>query len=386
MSTDNLILTAEDMNAFHSLLRAQGNIGKAQTAIGQAQFLDFFSMIDNIAYDHCRLATYPKLQSWMLNLVDAATNTQTSYKMSAAGMYVLYMYYQFNVICMASAPEHMEPCAECGQHGFPAHAEQRGGQYVELGDAGLPNATPWNWFCAPAVSIWQAPATIKTFYDAIGVSARFINTQLLSRQGSTDAVAIMYPGPNHSFEDVQQFMQSRFNPANWTDSGNFLTAIYAKALWQEQSQLVTTMIGQRSLSGPEYLLFFYLLIALSTADSTQQQKASTILNTPTSSPEYANDIFINQLVFANLMLWADPLGSFGYNNTQLQALLDQIAQSIVVSSEPAKAIQQSISTHLKILNSDSAYPMQDPYNPSIGFNTRKADTLAALDTALQSMT
>ncbi len=36
---------------------------------------------------------------------------------------------------------------------------------------------------------------------------------------------------------------------------------------------------------------------------------------------------------------------------------------------------------LKIMHADPTYPLNDPYNPSIGFNTRKADILNALNAA-----
>jgi hypothetical protein len=123
------------------------------------------------------------------------------------------------------------------------------------------------------------------------------------------------------------------------------------------------------------------LIALATGDTPCQSLALQIVNAATDSPEYPNDIFINQLVYLTLLYLADPMGSYGWNNAQLQSILRDV-QSVILANDPASAaIKSSLTQHGKVLNSDASYPMTDPYNPNIGFNQRKTDTLFALEKA-----
>ena len=57
-------------------------------------------------------------------------------------------------------------------------------------------------------------------------------------------------------------------------------------------------------------------------------------------------------------------------------------EGVIPSADPAStAIKASLVQHGKVLNADAAYPMQDPYSPSVGFSQHVTDTLAALDKA-----
>ena len=81
------------------------------------------------------------------------------------------------------------------------------------------------------------------------------------------------------------------------------------------------------------------------------------------------------------MYFADPLGGYAYTNLQIQGVLADIDTIIVGTDTASLAIKRSLSNQMRILRSDASYPMQDPYNPGIGFSTRLSDTLAGLDMA-----
>jgi hypothetical protein len=150
-------------------------------------------------------------------------------------------------------------------------------------------------------------------------------------------------------------------------------------VWAEQKQDFMTLLGVDTLPAEGCFFLLYLLPALMTGDAASQSLAAKTVSTPTSSPEYPNDVFVNQLVYLALMYLADPLGSFGWNNQQLQAGLRDLS-SVVVRSDPASvALATSLTQHGKILYSDASYPMVDPYAPNVGISQRKTDTLFALD-------
>ena len=86
-------------------------------------------------------------------------------------------------------------------------------------------------------------------------------------------------------------------------------------------------------------------------------------------------------MYLTLIHLADPLGAFGWNNQQLQSALKDLEGAAPGQDPVSVAIRTSLVAHGKVLNTDSAYPMQDPYCPSVGFNQRKTDTLFALDKA-----
>ena len=156
------------------------------------------------------------------------------------------------------------------------------------------------------------------------------------------------------------------------------------AIGQGQQAAMTALLARTTLDTDAYFFLLHLLIALATGNNTAQQLAQRIVSTIASSPEYPNDTFINQLVYLALLYLADPLGSYGWTNAQLQALL-QALEGVLLATDPAStAIKTSLVQHGKVLISDASYPMQDPYT-SIGFTQRKTDTLFALDKARHAL-
>jgi hypothetical protein len=167
--------------------------------------------------------------------------------------------------------------------------------------------------------------------------------------------------------------------AGWSDFPKVGPATYA--LWQSEADAVHDLLQPPTLGGAEYFFCLHLLAGIATGNTAAHALASRVVDAPASTTEYPNDTFINQLIYATLLYLADPMGAFGWNNAALQSFFGSLA-GVLTSPDPVSAaIKTSIDKHLKMLAVDSAYPMQDPYAPSVGFNQRQTDTLFALDQA-----
>jgi len=186
-------------------------------------------------------------------------------------------------------------------------------------------------------------------------------------------------------DELQQFEYSRFDPENWTDSGDFVQNWIATAIWAQQSAEINALLQPATLNGDAYFFLLHLLAAVVTSTPSDQRLAQQIVDAVASSPEYPNDTFINQLVYLTLMYLADPSGNFAWTNAQLLAQMDLMAGAVTGPDPASQAIHTSLAQHKRVLQTDASYPMQDPYSPAIGITTRKADTLAALDRARKTV-
>jgi hypothetical protein len=166
---------------------------------------------------------------------------------------------------------------------------------------------------------------------------------------------------------------------NWSA----FTAIVGQttAVGASQHTLLTTLLPVPTLVASDYVFLLHLLIALGSGDASARQIAQRVVSAPAGSVEYPNDIFVNQLVYLSLLCLADPAGGYGWDNAALQAWVQATSAAIVGTDPVSVAISASLAAHGKVLHSDSAYPMQDPYAPAIGFSQRCSDTLFALDKA-----
>ncbi len=384
--TTTYALTQADMDSFSALLRAQCNIGPAQSAVGQTQLWNFFGAVQELIYDHYRLGSSAKLKGWMETLFSKVTGTNTNYSIggkniTGAGMFVLYMYYQFsqNAVTADGFPTY-----DTGHNGYPAGHGSYATWFPTVSE-GFPNATPWNWFGPLGTELFQAPTTNTAFYNAMASDATLMNHDLSQKMTSTETVCLLGPGTEHTMPQVLQYTQSRFDPANWTNSSTFVQAFASSSLWSDQKMTLQTIIQAAELDGDSYIFLLYLLAALASSSTTDQTTVSSVLSTSTQSIEYPNDIFANQLVYFVMIQLADPLGTYGYTNPQLKTFLNTLISSIVANNATTLIITNALKRSLKIGSSDASYPMQDPYNPNLGFDTRQSDTLAALDTARLSM-
>jgi len=139
------------------------------------------------------------------------------------------------------------------------------------------------------------------------------------------------------------------------------------------------------LSIEQYFFIFHSLIAYCSLNTTDQEKASAIASTVTSSDTYPDDTFINHLVYIALIYIADPRGQYKWNHEQLKGFLNDTLNVIQGTDAGSTKIKAAIKLGLDMLNADVSYPLQDPYS-SAPFITRKADTLAALDDARKKIT
>ena len=199
---------------------------------------------------------------------------------------------------------------------------------------------------------------------------------LLQRWGEAGCPVNVFP--HCTFDDYAQKHRAVLDPRAWTDVERLKAGV--AALWQSQRGGLEALSTVPTLLGPDYFALLHLLIAVSNGDDDEVSLVVTTLQSPCSSPEYPNDTFANQLVYAALMHVADPTGAYRWNATRrLQLLQDLLA--LTQGSDPASAaLQAALQSHLDVQNVDSAYPMQDPNN-NVPFDQRLTDTLAALDKA-----
>lgn len=369
-------LTATDAAAFATLLQAQNGVGPACSP-GQDQLLAFYAAVDAFSYDAYRTITNTTLQSWVGQLYPPMITTRTCYGISAAGMYALYAYAAFVRASFSQAeyePDNTDIVTFWIDHG---------GQDADFGNQGFPNAVPYGWFGFPAVGMWRPPGQPTTFFQALVSDVLTLNTALAQAKSATAAVELFSGAGGHcdSPAALVQFQHGLFDPAHWTDVASFLTAIRAAPLWQQQLDAVRALLKPDTVTGDGYFFLLHLLIGLTAGGPASLQLAQQVTSAAAGSTEYPNDTFVNQLVYLTLLLLADPMGNFAWPTAQLEAELTKLV-GLVSGTDPASvALQTSLSRHLRVLQVDTAYPLQDPYCPSIGFPQRQSDTLFALDRA-----
>ncbi len=122
----------------------------------------------------------------------------------------------------------------------------------------------------------------------------------------------------------------------------------------------------------------YLLIGLVTGTSASSARARRLISSVCASPEYPNDVCANQLVYSVLLTLGDPAGSWGMDNGQLRSVLEDLRGPLLGKDPGSVALRDGLAKHHRILVSDAAYPLQDPYTET-PFPQRQTDTLFALD-------
>ena len=361
-------------------------------ATGQAQLWDFFRLIEDIAYNRYRLVNNAQLKGWLDAIFNVIITCNTNYtidgkSLTATGMFLLYIFYQFNADCMSTGD--FVPHGQPGEVGYPLNAvPQQTGANLPESNEWIENGWTWNWFGPTGVTCFAAPTTVPLFFDSCNTNAQLLHHDVVLKKGSTETVMLTTDIDLvnvDTFNKIQQFEYSRFDPANWKNSNVFVQTLQSSIVWQQQSATVSNLMQQSSLTPDAYFYLIFLLIGLGTSNANDQQLALRIVNAPVNSIEYPNDTFSNQLFYSALMYFADPLGDYSYDNAQLQSMLNDINSSIVSTNAASAVLKQSITRSLKILHVDSAYPTQDLYNPNTGFTTRQSDTLAALDAAREGL-
>jgi hypothetical protein len=221
------------------------------------------------------------------------------------------------------------------------------------------------------------PVGPAAWSEAVEKSIADIHTS--GSPGPGDLIMVHVPN-NQDKDQILAFQDSRFDPRNWTDADQ--VAKLAPGLWTVQSEQLSALTAQSSLSSDMCLYLLFLLTGLCTSTNGKDiTLVNKIANLDTSSTENPNDTFADQLVYFALMVLIDPKGTYQWSHDQLNQMLTQLL-GFLPNADPASTIlQKTFNQQLAVLNSTPSYPMIDPYNPSIGFPQRKADTLAALNTA-----
>ena len=148
------------------------------------------------------------------------------------------------------------------------------------------------------------------FFDALNKDVNVLNEALHAAGHEIPAIAL-FSGSGGTRPDpasVQQYEQSLFDPKNWTDSQAFVQNLVATGIWQAQSQTLTALLQPTSLTADSYFFLLHLLIALCTSTAADQQLAQKVVSASTTSPEYPNDTFINQVVLPGADVPDRPYG------------------------------------------------------------------------------
>jgi hypothetical protein len=367
-------LTTADSAAFCALVQARAPYAQPR----QPEVLACFSAVGSMAYDHYRSVANAQVKAWTDKFFSTLVSTQTCYGISAAGLYVLYAYSQFARTCFVPQDSGPGPW----RHGFPDQWDQRGGTSVQ-GAKPMLLAAPWDRF-AGATGLWRPPGSPASFSAALGESVTILNDVVATQP--VNLMVALFTGCGGAAQDlasVVQFEESRFDPQNWADSSMFLSNL--EPLWQEQSRGVNYLLQQGALTGEAYFFLLHLLMALSTSTAIDQELAEKIVRAAAGSVEYSDGTFIDQLVYVTLMYLADPFGDLHLGNTELQAEMAALSGAITSHNPASQAIGASLGRYQRLLSTDAAYPMQDPYCPDIGFSQRKTDTLYALDRGRQGL-
>jgi hypothetical protein len=354
-------LSSSELPAVRTPLAFQSRFGPGSAPLTTDDVDNYFKGMLSLANVY-RQVQDPQLEGWFKQLFELLMETQTVYKQPVPALYIAYAYASFcNTAFTAS--EDWIGFWYAFVHGYEPHYSPPLGPWcIAVRESGNP---PF-----PLVpSIWTDTTWHLLVQWGASPPSNIINPAL----GTTGGLASGY--------SAREFELSVLK--NWTDFPQLPNATLP--VWRSQAQAMQGRLHEPSLNADAYYFLLHLLLALLTGDTDCQTLAKQIVNAEANSPERPNDIFINQLVYLTLMYFADPMGAFGWNNSQLQGALSDL-KGFLLNTDPTSAtIKTSLALHAKILNSDSAYPMHDPYNPDVDFNQRQTDTLAALDQARRDL-
>lgn len=182
----------------------------------------------------------------------------------------------------------------------------------------------------------------------------------------------------NTFGAIFTFQQNVLDPARWTDVSK-VGDVLGKTAAAQAAEVRTMLASPLTLDACVRLL--YLLLGMFVAASKDRQLAGTIVAAPVDSPEYPNDVFANQLVYAAAMALIDPDGDYTLTHDPLKALLQSLHDLPRTTDPGTAALVQALRHHINVFNADPAYPLTDPYAAAVNFPVRKADTLAALNAA-----
>jgi hypothetical protein len=334
--------TTADLATLATLAKIQGDVG-ADT-LTTAGLTDSMAQLNSLSFTGYGATSNQQVQGWADLLYASLIATPTSYSQTVPALYIAYNY----------------------------------GLYV-AGNYEAWYAESGNTFLSFMEGGWKPPSQSRAWSQAV-------NGLLTAWWGSGGDVETGVPGniiataQGMGYDQEIEFEANLFDPKSWTDAAQVRDR--AQPLWAAQRTCLDGLVSQTALQENDCLLLPFLLIAMCSSASTDDRGlAGTIAGLSTSSPEYAHDFFADQLVYYLLMVLADPLGNYAQTGDQLLAFIGGLVPAVPNADPGSQAMNTALTQQSKILNADSSYPMQDPYVPSIDFNTRKTDTLYALNQA-----
>ena len=165
-------------------------------------------------------------------------------------------------------------------------------------------------------------------------------------------------------------------PTFWTDYVNVPTSF---TLWSQQSADLSGLLGLSSLADSQALFMLYVMVALTTSNANDQGLVEKIANTPVTSAELPNSNFAQHLAYFVPMYLADPTG-WDWPPEQISTLFNLLAGAIPQSSATATLLA-AFTSQQELFIDDPSYPMVDPNNAPIDFQTRYSDVLGAMNGA-----
>lgn len=341
-TTGNLTsLVAGDIGALGVLARIQGDIGAVP--LTRAGLTDFMVQLNLLSYTNYGTVANTTVKSWLDALYSGLMSQQTVYGQPVHALFIAYNY------------------------GLYVAGDQEA--WYEISGQTFLNFMGMN--ASYGIPAWTPPAYSPAWNKAVVSLSQHWNS-------SAPPASIIASSQGMAWQYEIDFEANLFDPANWKDAGNVITGL--APVWNGQRTQLDALIKQQTLALDDAVLTLYLLLAMVNSTSQADQAlGEQIANLPTSSPELPNDTFANQLTYCWLMAMADPLGSFAFTYNQIAALMPVLLGSVTKQDPGSQLLSKVLTQQSKILASDQSYPMQDPYNPSIGFTVRQTDTLAALN-------
>ena len=397
-------LSPAELPAVRTIISMQNMLGQGAPAFTAQSALAMMAQLDTLSGIYPQIAN-ALFKGWVDQLYSLLAAVNTSYNLPFPALYLAYEVSRFPFNPYAE----FVPLGWCAPAGlFLNRVTQSMTVAPNVPLTVWPSAiiaggtaydvTQWGVypaFASACVLRYHQVATGTGTYDEPGSSSRApwagppanpagwnqTVTRQLQAWGVTNAPAALFQ--KTTFDNYSSALAGLLSPASWSNIEQVKSGV--APVWQSQSTEISTLISAQTLSSASYFFFLHLLTGVVSGDQACQALAQQVVSAPCSSIEYPNDTFINQLIYASLMYMADPLGSYAWNNPQLQAWVTAMAGVVTGTDRASAAIQVSLTNHAKLLNADASYPLQDPYNPSVGFNQRVTDTLYALDQSRANM-
>jgi hypothetical protein len=396
-------LTAQELPAIRTLIATQNQFGRAAAPFSAESVLAAMAQLDSLSDSYSNFVN-GEFKGWTEQLYDLLQQVSTVYDEKFPTLYLAYKVAVFPF----NPPVEDVPLLD--SHDWVV--EDVPWAKSEFAVAGGPDMTVW----VTAIQIENGPllqVSDRGVFPAFLRPSRFNYHQQVKDGGTYDSLGstrwpgglpAVPPGWNNAltallaawdmnapktvfkantFDTYRDVLRGVLDPASWTDVENVKSGV--SGLWTSQKESMNALLAAERLTADDYFFLLHVLLGLVSGEGDLQLFTSNILTAPADPPGYPNDVFVNQLLYLALMYLADPLGSYGWNNAQLQQFVADVTSVVTGTDEASVAIAGAMAQQGKVLNSASSYPMIDPYNPSVGFTQRVTETVSALDKARASI-